>query len=164
MARRTAQPPAEVPLYLNMPREEASRKIAERIKGGAELNRRPIRDPQTFQDAQRSCWTWGEYNEEMLRQMFTSPIIAEEYRRSFGVVALTRELYLEEEIEALHRSIDDKMRRLTSVNERLELIPLASGVSQARNRCRRHPQRLRAERFSSSTAMLSVSVRLSPAL
>lgn len=131
MARRTAQPPAEVPLYLNMPREEASRKIAERIKGGAELNRRPIRDPQTFQDAQRSCWTWGEYNEEMLRQMFTSPIIAEEYRRSFGVVALTRELYLEEEIEALHRSIDDKMRRLTSVNERLELIPLASGVSQA---------------------------------
>ena len=84
MARRTAQPPAEVPLYLNMPREEASRKIAERIKGGAELNRRPIRDPQTFQDAQRSCWTWGEYNEEMLRQMFTSPIIAEEYRRPSG--------------------------------------------------------------------------------
>jgi predicted nucleotide-binding protein len=131
MARRTAQPPAEVPLSLTMPREEASHKIAERIEGGTEINTRPMRDSQTFHDAQRSYWTWSEYNEEMLRQMFTSPKIAEEYRRSFGVVALTRELYLEEEIEALHRSIDDKIRRLTSVSERLELIPLAPGVGQA---------------------------------
>lgn len=105
MARRTASPPAEVPLYLTMAREEASHKIRERIEGGVDLKSRLIRDHQTFQDVQHDYWTWSEYNEEMLRQMFTSPKIAEEYRRSFGVVALIRERYLEDEIDALHRSM-----------------------------------------------------------
>jgi predicted nucleotide-binding protein len=114
-----------------MAREEASCKIQERIAAGVELKGRPIRDDQTFRDVQRDYWTWDEYNEELLQQMFTSPKIAEEYRRSFGIVALTRERYLEEKIDSLHQSIDDKIRRLTSVNERLELIPLAPGVGQA---------------------------------
>lgn len=131
MARRTAQPPAEVPLYLTMPREEASHKIAERIKKGTELKGQSISDHQMFTDVERAFWTWDEYNEEMLRRMFTSPKIAEDYRRFFGVAALTRDKYLQEEIIALHGSIDDKVRRLASVHERLELIQLSPGAGQA---------------------------------
>jgi predicted nucleotide-binding protein len=78
----------------------------------------------------RAYWTWSEYNEEMLRRMFTSPKIAEDYSASFGF-AVGRERYLEDEVEELHGSIDDKIRRLASINERLELIPLAPGIGQA---------------------------------
>jgi predicted nucleotide-binding protein len=130
MARRTAQPPAEVPLFLTMPREETSHKITERIESGIELKSRSIRDHQTFQDTQRSYWTWSEYNEEMLRQMFTSPKIAEEYGGFGGIFAIGREPSLGEQIADLHRSIDSKVRKLTSVQERLELLPLSAGMGQ----------------------------------
>jgi predicted nucleotide-binding protein len=131
MARRTAPPPAEVPPYLTMPREEASRKIAERIEAGTELKGRPIHDRQAFQDMQSSCSTWSEYNLEMLRQMFTSPRIAVEYSGGGGILAIGRQHALREQIDELHGSIDSKVRKLTSVHQRLELFPLSPGVGQA---------------------------------
>lgn len=130
MARKIAQPPPDVPLYLSVPREDASRQIGERIRKGTELKDRPIRSEKEFEDLERDSWTWNEYNEEMLRRMFTSPKIAEEYREWGGLVALGGERSLEEEIEELHDSINNKIRRLSSVNQRLELIPLAPGVGQ----------------------------------
>lgn len=131
MARKSIQPPADVPLYLVIPRGEASRKITERIERGTDLKSRQIRNDQEFQDAQRAYWTWSEYNEEMLRRMFTSPKIAEEYSRSVGVFAVGGKRYLEEVIKDLHGGIDSKIRRLVSIHERLELIPLAPGVGVA---------------------------------
>ena len=130
MPRRDAQPPAELPLYLTMPREEAADKIAERIERGNELKTRPILSFQAHEEVQRAYWTWSEYNDEMLRRMFTSPKIAEEYSSSFGVFAVGGQRILQEEIKELHDSIDDKIRRLVSIKERLELIPLAPGVGQ----------------------------------
>jgi len=132
MARKVAQPPPEVPLHLTVPREDASRQIGERIRKGTELRDRPIGNEKEFSDVQRDSWTWSEYNEQMLRQMFTSPKIAEEYRGWGSGVSLGGERFLEQEIEELHDSIDGKIRRLSSVNERLELIPLAPGIGPAR--------------------------------
>lgn len=78
MARKTVQIPADVPPpYLVMPRHEASCKITERIEWGTSLKSRQIRNAQEFKDVQRAYWTWSEYNEEMLRRMFTSSKIAE---------------------------------------------------------------------------------------
>lgn len=131
MARKSAPPPAEVPLYLAMSREEAHRRITERIERGSELKSRPIRSEQAFNEVQQAYWTWSEYNEEMLRRVFTSPKIAEEYSGSFGIVFGGGERYLEEEVRELHESIDGAIRRLTSIVERLELIPLAPGIGHA---------------------------------
>src|SRR5574341_912949 len=130
MARKIAQPPPDVPLYLSVPREDASRQIGERIRKGTELKDRPIRSEKEFEDVERDSSTWNEYNEEMLRRMFTSPKIAEEYREWGGLVALGGGRSPEEEIEELHDSINNKIRRLSSVNQRLELIPLVPGVGQ----------------------------------
>jgi predicted nucleotide-binding protein len=121
-----------------MPREEASRKIGERIEGGAELKSRPISNAQALKDVQRAYWTWSEYNEEMLRRMFTSSKIAEEYSSSVGVF-FGGQQPLGEEIAELHGSIDSKIRRLVSVKERLELIPLAPGIGQGPLASRRTP-------------------------
>ena len=130
MARKSSPPPPEPALYLAVPREEAERRISDRIERGAELKTRAIRDRRTFDEVQRAYWTWNEYNEEMLRQIFTSPRIADEYVSWAGVV-VGGERYLEEEVRELHESIDDRLRRLSSIKERLELIPLAPGVGHA---------------------------------
>jgi predicted nucleotide-binding protein len=129
--RRNAQPPAELPLYLAMPREEAAGKIAERMERGNELKTRAISSFQAHEEVQRASWTWSEYNDEMLRRMFTSPKVAEEYSSSFGVFAVGGQRVLQHEIKELHDSIDDKIRRLVSIKERLELIPLAPGIGQS---------------------------------
>jgi predicted nucleotide-binding protein len=110
-----------------MPREEAAAKIATRVEAGKELKTRRITTFPEYTDVQKAYWTWDEYNEEMLRQMFTSPKMAAEYRGfSFGVAGGARHLL--EETERLHEDIDAKIRQLESVRQRLELIPVAPGV------------------------------------
>ena len=103
MPRKIAQPPPEVPLYLTITQDDASRQIGARIRKGTELKDRQIRTDMEFEDVKRDSLTWNEYNEEMLRQMFTSPKIAQEYREWGGLVALGGPESIEEEIEELLR-------------------------------------------------------------
>jgi len=42
---------------------------------------------------------------------------------------VAREVHLQEKIHDLHKDVDTKMQRLRSIKERLELIPMAPGVS-----------------------------------
>jgi predicted nucleotide-binding protein len=131
MARRTAQPPAEVPLHLTMPREEASRKIGEQIEKGAVLKTLSMNDELALREAERRYTRWSECNQEMLRRMFTSSTIANEYGSPGGTFAFTRELPSGARISYLHELIDTKVSNLTSVKECLELILLSPGVGQA---------------------------------
>jgi hypothetical protein len=129
MARKSAQPPPpEQPLYLALPREEAAAKVTERMQRGEELKVRPITSSGAHSQVQRDYWTWSEYNEELLRRMFTSPKVAEEYSASIGIFAVGGPRHLDQEIEELHDEIDMKIRRLASIRGRLELIPIAPGV------------------------------------
>jgi predicted nucleotide-binding protein len=128
MARKTAQPLPERALYLSIPRKEAGRRIAARIERGIELKAHYIRDEKTFEERQKAYWTWNEYNEEMLRRIFTSPEIADEYALWAGTVCDQQHLG---EVQELYESIDDKLRRLNFINERLELIPIAPGIDRA---------------------------------
>jgi len=129
MVRRAAQSQPDVPLFLTMPREEAAKRIQDRIGVGSELKTRQISTKQGFDEVAKALWTWSEYNEELLGRMFTSPRIAEEYRASMRFF-IARDYSLAEGINDLHRSIDTKIRRLSSVKERLELIPLAPSVAE----------------------------------
>ena len=77
MARKTAPPAPELPLYLAVSREDAAQGIADRIKRGTELKTRPIQTKQVLDQVQRDYWRRSEYEEEMLRRMFTTPKIAD---------------------------------------------------------------------------------------
>lgn len=128
MARKRSSEPPESPLSLTMPRDEAIRRINDRIERGKELKARPIRSEQEFEDVQRAYWPWSEYNEDMFRHMFTNREIAEEYSSSLAFATLGGRRYLGQETKSLHDSIETKIRRLVSISERLELIPLAPGL------------------------------------
>ena len=81
MARKpTQQQPPEMPLYLVIERDQAEQKIDERIQRGKEqLRDLALTSKQELTAVRQMYSTWDEYNEEMLRQMFTSPKLAEEY-------------------------------------------------------------------------------------
>ena len=66
----------------------------------------------------------------MLRQLFTTPKIAAEYsaHAPFFVIGDTS---FREEVNELLSSIDEKLRTLASISERLELIPIAPGLGRA---------------------------------
>lgn len=128
MPKKSRPEVPEQPVYLTIPREEAAERIAARIAKGEELKSRPIQNASGFESAQKEYWTWTEYNEELLRQMFTGPKVADEYRGfSFGFAG---DRGLAEEIRCLHESINDSIRRLASIRERLELFPLAPKVER----------------------------------
>lgn len=129
MPRRTSTPSPEPPLYLAVPREEAAAKILARIQLGNELRARPIASDDQYREVQDAYFTWDEYNEEMLRQIFTSPKMAEEYRGIVFGGGGIRGLF--EKVEELRRDVGDKARRLESIKDRLELIQLAVGVQSS---------------------------------
>jgi predicted nucleotide-binding protein len=128
MERKAAQSRPEPALYLSIPRKEASRRIAARIERGIELKAHSVHDEKTFEERQKAYWTWNEYNEEMLRRIFTSAEIADEYALWAGIACDEQH---RGEVRELYESIDDKIRRLSYINERLGLIPLAPGVGPA---------------------------------
>jgi hypothetical protein len=124
MGRKIPQRKPEMPLYLGIPRDEARQKIAERIKRGEGLKSRTIENDQQFNDVQKAYWTWNEYNQEMLRQIFTTAKIVEEYNPPSYFFAIDSKP-LQAKIGHLHEDIDFKIRTLTSITERLELIQVA---------------------------------------
>jgi predicted nucleotide-binding protein len=129
MARKIPQRTPEMPLYLAVPREEATQKITERIKRGEDLKSRPMDTEERLKGVQKEYWTWDEYNIEMLRQMFTSAKIAVEYDPPSHIFSLG-ERSLQERIRDFHDSLDGKIRTLASIRERLELIPVAPGLER----------------------------------
>src|SRR5437773_142501 len=129
MARRPTPPQATEP-ELVVSRAEIERRITTRIEKGQALleeNTQPNQSVPVLLDA---LTKWHDYNEEMLTRSFTTPKISKEYTFPTSEQMTTRlhEPTQREEVESLRRSARERIGRLESIRERLELIPLASGV------------------------------------
>lgn len=128
MARkRTPDTPAAEP-ELRESADSAMRKINERIAKGTEIRARSIQNTEQLEAAQNDYRTWNSYNNELLLRLFSTAKFAEEYSW-WGIGSFSMgEPSGQEKLEALGRDIAEKIRRLESIRNRLELIPLASGV------------------------------------
>lgn len=127
MAKKRKQEPTEKkPLELLISIEEANKRIEDRIGKGKAIKEISINSQGALEAAKNEYWKWNDYNTEMLRRMFSTEEIAEEYKRWIGIGVVTmREPPLAEEIRDFHDDIDKKIHRLESIAERLELIPLS---------------------------------------
>lgn len=133
MARKasTTQQPPKVPLELNATREEAKSRLQDRIEKGRELKNKQITSVQDFEALQNDFSKWDSFNVELLKRLFTSDELATEYSWWGAMAVSMYEPSLGEKIADIYKDIDQKIHRLDSIIERLELIPLSSAHHQS---------------------------------
>jgi predicted nucleotide-binding protein len=118
---------------LTMTRNEAKAKLQDRIEKGVELNRVQVNTPQSYETAKNEYSKWDSFNTELLKRMFTTEELSTEYS-GWGVVVVSMgRPSLGEQIAKLNKGIDDKIHRIDSIIERLELFPLSSSLQSESN-------------------------------
>lgn len=120
------------PVVLTVARRELAVELEQRIQAGERLIDR-LRNVATEPDhasVRGELYTWDEYNAELLRKRIRTTSIADHYARwhSFAVVG---GLSLDEEIQRSIRDVQFKIRKLTSVKERLPLFEEAAPAGAA---------------------------------
>lgn len=132
MARRKAPAPEpKAKLELATARNEAEQKITGRIAKGREIRETPINSSQELDAADKSYGKWNDFNVELLKRLFTNEELSEEYDQWAGsMVMSTGEKYLGEKVSDFHEEIEEKIHRLESMVERLELIPESASSPQ----------------------------------
>jgi predicted nucleotide-binding protein len=125
-ASKTNEP--ERPIELSVSREEAKRRLVERIERGQELTKVQINTEDALESASHEYQKWSDFNTELLKQLFTTDALSKEYAWwGIAVASMGRES-LGQRIAKHHDSVREKLRRLDSIVERLELYPLAASV------------------------------------
>jgi predicted nucleotide-binding protein len=116
------------PTKLIVPHAEAAEKLAARIQKGKELRDRPIAAPDLLEQSRNEFYRWTAYNYELLLQIFNTSSVAVEYRGpSIGRPSSD---YFDQELAWYRDDVDYRVQSLESIAERLELFPLATGVTQ----------------------------------
>lgn len=114
---------------LRVDRAEAAAKIDERIAKGEELFAWQPGRVDEIPDAIDQFHNWDAYNNELLKRLFTTDKYADEYSW-WGVASLSiYEPSPGEKLQANRDNIRDKIKRLRSIRDRLELIPVSAGVA-----------------------------------
>lgn len=126
MARKTTISTPKQPLELSVSRDEAKARLQERIEKGLELKKRQVHSYEAFESLSKEYSKWDSFNSELLKRVFTTDEMAKEYD-SWGAMAISiHEPSLGEKIADLYSDVDNKIHRIDSIIERLELIPLSS--------------------------------------
>lgn len=129
MARKTTpKPPSEPELQVS--REQAGQKISDRIKMGEELLVRPITSVGQIESLENDYRRWNSYNTDMLRQLFNADKFADEYSWWPGIGISLHDKSPAERVEARREDIREKIHRLESIRDRLELIPVVGAVER----------------------------------
>lgn len=122
------KPPAE----LLISRDEAKSKLQERIQKGLEIKQAQINSQDALDNAKNEYSKWNSFNTELLKRIFTTEELSGEYSYWIGIGSIAiREPSLGEKIADLYKSIDQKIHRIDSIIERLELIPLSDSALPA---------------------------------
>jgi len=125
MARKSIPNEPKAPAELLISRDDARAKLEDRIQKGRELRQAQIVSSDALELAKSEYNKWNSFNVELLNRIFTNDQFAKEYSW-WGAVGISyNEPSLREEITDLYKDIDEKLHRLDSIIERLELIPIS---------------------------------------
>lgn len=106
-----------------MLRDVAKSKLQERMQKGLEIKKTLISSQYNLEMARNEYSKWNSFNIEMLKRMFTTEELADEFSSwSAAIFVSMRESSLDEQISDLFKDIDNKVHRLDSIIDRLELI------------------------------------------
>ena len=123
---RTAKPPEPPPLALKQPHDVARGRLQERIDKGRQLEGRQVTTGEAFN---KEYEKWDDYNGTLLGSLFTNDSLVTEYNWSvsMGMIAYDETMFHKYRRNLEHLS--KKTDQLESIYERIELIPLAPGVT-----------------------------------
>lgn len=117
----------QVPLELIAPIDEIEPKLRERIEKGVELKKQQVNTTDELEAVKKLYSKWNDYNCELLKRLFTTEEPAKEYSRYAGAMVINMsEPSFGKKVRDFHEKIDEKIHRIDSIIERLELIPLSS--------------------------------------
>jgi len=122
MPKRPQNQPA-APAKLVIPRAEAEKKISAQIEVGKELRARPISSAADLERAREDRTRWSARSSEVLRRIVDSASLVEEYVQWYGTVSFLGETSLAEDVAEFREFVSDRLNRLQSILERLDLIP-----------------------------------------
>ncbi len=105
---------------LRVSRGQAQPQIAARIEAGHRLLESAIQTDDDLNSAEAEFRRWDEYNTTMLRRLFDTAELADEYEPGVGFVFLGS-LPLQKEIESHGKDVQRKIDRLESISGRLNL-------------------------------------------
>ena len=125
MATRKTNAISKVKLELTITRDAAKKRLQERIEKGIELNTTRVETYEQLEVFSNEYRKWDAFNSELLKQIFTTTEMAEEYDSwGSGVSMSMRTPSLAEKIAEKNKNIGGKIHEIDSIIERLELIPL----------------------------------------
>jgi predicted nucleotide-binding protein len=111
-------------------RWDALNLITERIKIGKEFLNSRIPSMTILDDERKKYYNWSKYNDQLLTKIFSNNSIAEEYTYWAGIMVSGGQTSLQEEITEHFDDIREKIGRLESIIERLELFDEANTVTK----------------------------------
>lgn len=115
----------KLPTELLISRDDAKSRLQERIQKGLEIKQDQINSREALDSTKNEYSKWNSFNTELLKRIFSTEELADEYSHWIGIgVIAMREPSLGEKIADLYKDIDQKIHRIDSIIERLELIPL----------------------------------------
>ncbi|MDN7137594.1 nucleotide-binding protein [Pseudidiomarina sp. 1ASP75-14] len=119
------------PLELAAPREKAKEKLQVRIDQGKTLRSKSINNQQELDSEEKAYEKWDSFNNELLRRLFTSDELYEEYSSWAGGGIVVGGRHFAEKVSDHFNEIDEKVHRLDSIIERLELIPESVSIDSS---------------------------------
>jgi predicted nucleotide-binding protein len=128
MATKRTTPPQKPPLEILVSRDEAKARLQERIEKGLELKQGRVDTRDAFEALSNGFAKWDSFNSELLKRLFTTNELQEEYDSWAGAMMIMREPSLGEKTADVYKDVDKKIHRIDSIIERLELIPQACEV------------------------------------
>lgn len=110
-------------------RWDAKNLITERINIGKEFLNSQIPSMTILDDERKKYYNWSKYNAQLLSKIFSNNSVSEEYTYWGGIMVSGGQTSLREEIKEHFDDIREKIGRLESIIERLELFEEAPSVT-----------------------------------
>lgn len=129
--RKTTTPAPPTKPSLVLPRSDVEKKIEQRIELGKELQSTEIRTEADLDLSRNNQKKWESYNTEYLNRCFDSAVVSEEYSEVSGWGTIFMNATLGQRIQGFREGVENKITKLESIYERLELIPEETTVVEA---------------------------------
>ena len=127
MATRKSPAEPQRLLELRVPISDATAKLDDRMAKGREILQLPMKDPTELDSASAQYRKWSEYNSQLLSSLFTTDQFKKDYE-FWSVMSIPMNPTFQERRDDFIGDVKEKVRRLESIKERLELIPVAASA------------------------------------